>query len=87
MALLTLGAVFGYFSLRSYLLRTILFVSAIPIAIAINILRVFAMVATIHFMGIDLTKGMPHTMLGIMLFGAAVSIFILLRKGLALWER
>lgn len=87
MALLTLGAVFGYFSLRSNFLRIILFVSAIPIAIAVNILRVFAMVTVIHFLGIDLTKGTPHTILGIVLFGAAVAIFILIRKGLTLWER
>jgi exosortase len=86
MALLTLGAVFGYFSLKSNIPRTILFVSAIPIAIAVNILRVFAMVAALHFLGIDLTLGTPHTILGIVLFGMAVAIFVLLRKGLALWE-
>jgi exosortase A len=86
-ALLTLGAVFGYFSLSSNFLRTILFVSAIPIAIAVNILRVFAMVAAINFLGIDLTVGTPHTMLGLVLFGAAVAIFVLIRKGFALWDR
>jgi exosortase len=87
MALLTLGAVFGYFTLSSNILRTILFVTAIPIAVAVNILRVFAMVAAIHFLGIDLTVGTPHTILGISLFGIAVAIFVLIRKGLALWER
>jgi exosortase A len=86
MALLAVGAVFGYFSLRSNIPRTILLVSAIPIAIAVNILRVFAMVAALHFLGIDLTLGTPHTILGIVLFGMAVAIFALLRKGLALWE-
>jgi len=87
MALLTLGALFGYFTLRSNILRSILFVSAIPIAVAVNILRVFALLAAIHFLGIDLTKGTPHTVLGIVLFGAAVGIFVLVRKGLAFWER
>jgi exosortase A len=87
MALLTLGAVFGYFSLRSNFLRTILFVSAVPIAVAVNILRVFAMVTAIHFLGIDLTKGAPHTILGIVLFAVAAAIFVLVRKGLVLWER
>jgi exosortase len=86
-ALLTLGAVFGYFSLSSNFLRTILLVSAIPIAIAINILRIFVMVAAINFLGIDLTVGTPHTMLGLVLFGVAVAIFVLIRKGLALWDR
>lgn len=87
MALLTLGALFGYFSLRSNILRTILFLSAIPVAVAVNILRVFAMVAAIHFMGFDLTKGVPHTVLGILLFGVSVLIFVLIRKSLALCER
>jgi exosortase len=87
MALLTLGAIFGYFTLSSNLLRGILFFTAVPIAVAINILRVFAMVAAIHFLSVDLTKGAPHTILGIVLFAVAVAIFVLIRKGLALWER
>jgi len=87
MALLTLGALFGYFSLRSNILRTILFVSAIPVAVAVNILRVFSMLAAIHFIGFDLTKGGAHTVLGILLFGVSVSIFVLIRKSLALCER
>jgi len=87
MALLTLGAVFGYFTLKANILRTILFVSAIPIAVTVNILRVFSMVVAIHFLGIDLTKGTPHTIIGIVLFSAAVAFFVLIRKGLALWDR
>ncbi|NVN91788.1 MAG: exosortase [Desulfuromonadales bacterium] len=87
MALLTIGAVFGYFSLRSNVLRLILFISAIPVAVAVNILRVFAMLVAIQFLGIDISKGTPHTILGIALFGVAVAIFVLIRKGLSFWER
>lgn len=87
MALLTLGAVFGYYSLRSNVLKIILFASAIPIAVAVNILRVFTMVVAIQFLGVDISKGTPHTILGIVIFGVAMTIFILFRKGLALWER
>ena len=87
MALLTLGAIFGYFSLRSNILRIMLFISAIPIAVVVNSLRVFAMVAAIHFLGLDLTAGTSHTILGIVLFGMSVMIFVLIRKGLSLWER
>jgi exosortase len=87
MALLTLGAIFGYFSLSSNFFRTVLFISAVPVAIAVNTLRVFAMVAAIHFLDINLSEGISHTILGIVIFGVAVAIFVLIRKGLTLWER
>ena len=82
-ALLMLGAVFGYFTLGSNFLRTLLFVSAVPIAVLVNILRVFSMVAALHFLGSDLTHGAPHTVLGIVVFGIAVGFFLLVQKGLA----
>jgi exosortase A len=87
MALLLLGAVMGYFTLRSDISRAILFLSAIPIAVAINILRVFAMVVAIQFLGIELSEGVPHTVLGVVVFGGAAAIFLLIRKGLTRWER
>ncbi len=86
-ALLMLGAVFGYFTLRSNLLRGALVLSAVPIAVAVNILRVFTMVAALHYWSINLSEGTPHTILGILVFGVALSLFMLVRKGLSLWDR
>lgn len=87
MTMLTLGAVLGYFTLRSNMLRGTLLLSGIPIAIAVNVLRVFTLIVAFHFLNVDLSEGAPHTVLGIVLFGAAFALFILVRKGLALCER
>jgi len=87
MTLLTLGAVMGYFSLHSNLLRWILFSLAIPIAIAVNILRVMIMVLAIYLYSLDLTEGTLHTMFGLFVFCAALVLFFSARKVLALWDR
>lgn len=87
MALLTLGAVLGYFSLRSNLLRATLFVSGIPIAVAVNILRVFVLVVVFHYLNIDLAEGTAHTVLGLALFVVSFGLFLLIRKGLSLCDR
>lgn len=87
MTLLTLGAVLAYFTLCSNALRGILFFLAIPIAIAVNIFRVFFLIAVFHFLQIDLSEGTLHTILGIAVFGLAFGIFLLVGKGLALCER
>lgn len=87
MTLLTLGAVLAYLTLRSGVLRGILFILTIPIAIAINIFRVFVLIATFHFLEIDLSKGTIHTILGIAVFAIAFGLFLLARKGLALCEQ
>lgn len=87
MTMLTLGAVMGYFSLRSPLLRTILMVAGIPIAIVINIIRVLSLVVAYQFFKLDLAEGTAHTILGLVVFVAALGIFLLLQKGLSRWER
>lgn len=84
MTMLTLGAVLAYLTLRSNLLRGILFILAIPIAIAVNIFRVFILIAVFHFTSIDLSHGTIHTILGLAVFAIAFGLFLLVRKGLAL---
>jgi exosortase A len=86
-ALLMLGALTGYFTLRSISLRLILFASAIPIAILVNIIRVFVLVAVLQYLGINLSHGTPHTILGITIFGLAIGLFLLVAKGLSICER
>jgi exosortase len=87
MSLLTLGAVIGYFSLASNLLRTILFVFAIPIAILVNVVRLLLIVIILYYYNFDLASGVPHTVLGILVFCLAILFFILLRRCLTLCEK
>ena len=87
MSLLTLGAVIGYFGLKSNISRSVLFVFAIPAAVIANILRVLLMVVAFYFFNYDLTYGTVHTLFGAGIFGLAVVLFLLLRKGLSLCER
>jgi exosortase A len=87
MTMLTLGAIFGYFSLRSMPLRLILMTAGIPIAIAINIFRVFSMVVSYNYFKLDLTQGTPHTVLGLLVFVLGFVLFLVLQKGLAKCEK
>jgi len=87
MTMLTLGAVLGYFSLRSLPLRMILVAAGVPIAIAVNIFRVFAMVVAYNYFKLNLTEGTPHTILGLIVFALGFGLFIILQKGLAKCER
>lgn len=87
MTLLTIGAIMAYFTLRSNLLRGILFLLAIPIAIAVNILRIFVLVTVFYFLSIDLSKGILHTIMGLAIFCIALGLFLLTSKGFAKCER
>lgn len=87
MSLLTLGIVIAYFSLRSNLLRTILFVFAIPIAILVNIIRVLLMIIAFYYYNFDLAEGTIHTAFGAAIFGLAIVLFLLFRKVLVLCEK
>lgn len=86
MSLLALGAVFGYLALESNLLRAILFLSAVPVAIMVNIFRVLVLIVAAYYMKFDLTQGTAHTVLGIAVFVVALGLFVVFQKGLSLWE-
>jgi exosortase len=86
MSLLTLGLLVGYFSLVSNLLRTILFLFAIPIAILVNVVRLLLIVTFLYYYNFDLASGIPHTVLGVLIFCLAILLFMFLRKGLSLCE-
>lgn len=87
MSMLTLGALISYFTLKTNLLRTILFFSGIPIAIASNIFRVVLLMVSLHYFNIDLSEGTPHTVLGIAVFVVTISLFLLFRQGVVRWEK
>jgi exosortase len=85
-SLLVLAAVFGYFTMTSNLLRTVLFASAVPISIAVNILRVLSLVLAWNWFGAELTKGTGHTVSGIMVFGFALFFLAIVKEILARWD-
>jgi len=80
-SLLLLSAVFGYFTLKSNILRAVLFICGIPAAILVNIIRVLLLVLAFHYFNYDLTSGTTHTVFGMLIFILAL-IFLLGIKGL-----
>jgi exosortase len=87
MTMLILGLLMGYLMLQSNILRGILLTLAIPIAVVVNILRVFTLIAIFHYLAVDLSKGASHTVLGLSVFGIAFGLFLLAGKGLSFCEK
>jgi exosortase len=71
-SLLALGAILGYFTLTSNLHRGILFVSAIPIAVLTNILRVTFTGVLAHYYGQKVAEGFLHEFSGLAVFITAL---------------
>ncbi len=86
-SLLMLGAIFGYLSLKSNMLRFALFLSGIPAAIFVNIIRVSLMVFAFYFFNYDLTKDSVHTVFGIIIFFIALIIIVLTKGVLSIWDK
>jgi exosortase len=86
-SLLTLCTVFGYLSLKSNMLRTILFFSGIPTAIAVNIVRVLVTVFAFYYFNYDLAHGSVHTIFGMAIFILALIIIAATKGVLSIWDR
>jgi exosortase len=86
-ALLTLSVIMGSFSVKNFSSKLILVVVSIPLAILVNIIRVVSMILLYHFFGLDLGKGMLHTLSGLLVFLLAITILFFLQKVLEFWER
>lgn len=86
-SLLVLAAVFGHFTMKSNVLRGTLFVSAIPISIVVNTLRVLALAMAWNWFNYDLTKGTGHTLSGILVFVVALLFMVLAKEGLSRWDQ
>jgi len=70
-ALLALAAVFAYMTQRRPWKRLVLFLSAIPIAIAANAFRVSGTGFLAHFYGLEAAQGFYHSLAGYLMFGVA----------------
>jgi exosortase len=85
MSLLALSAVFGFYSLRTPWKRSVLFLSGIPIAIIINIVRILAIAVFLHCFRIDITSGPLHAVAGIAVFGISLGLIVLTSHILGRW--
>ena len=85
-SLLALSAIFGYLTLRSNLLRALLFFAGVPAAIFVNIIRVLLLILAFHYFNYDLTHGTIHTTFGIGIFVLALVFLALMRGVLCTWD-
>jgi exosortase A len=81
-----LSAIIGYFTLNSKLLRVILLLAATPIAVFVNIVRVFLLIFCFYNLGMDLTRGSVHTLYGMVIFILSILSVLLVRGILAKWD-
>ena len=86
-SLLTLSAIFAYITLKSNLLRTILFFSGVPVAILVNIIRVLLMIVAFYHFNYDLTTGIAHTVFGMIIFILALISISIIREILSIWDK
>lgn len=70
-ALLALGAVYAFLTQKRTWKRVLLFLSAIPIAIAGNAFRVSGTGLLAHFYGLEAAQGFYHSLAGYLMFGVA----------------
>jgi exosortase A len=86
LSILPLGAILSYFTLNSNPLRYILFLSGIPTAILVNIVRVILLVMAYYYFNFDLTTGTTHTIFGIFIFILALIFLFAIRGILLKWD-
>lgn len=79
-SLLTLGIVFGYFTDRRMSVRTIVALSAIPIAIVANGVRVAGTGIAAHYIGRQAADGFLHEFSGWILFLVAFALMALVQR-------
>jgi exosortase A len=84
--LITLCLIVAYFGFTSKLPKLMIIVSAIPIAVIVNIIRVLLMIFAYHYFQYDLTADPVHTYLGIGVFAMAFGLILMVYKGLLFWK-
>jgi exosortase len=73
-SLLTLGLLFAYFSKASFLKKSILFLSSIPIAIATNVMRITLVAVVNDLYGGKVAMGFFHDLTGYLVFVVAFGL-------------
>jgi exosortase len=87
MALTTLSLLLGYFALKRALPKIVLVAAALPTAIFINVIRVSLLILAYHYYKMDLTVGLPHTIIGMSVYLIALLILYLLLRIVLIWEK
>lgn len=86
-ALLALGALMAHLCLRAHHLRSILFLSAFPTAILVNVLRVVTVIVGQYYFHLQLSQGVLHGLLGMMVFLSALAVTFSVERVLSKWDR
>ena len=86
-SILTLSLIFGYFTLKSGISRTILVLFGVPAAILANIARVLVLIGSFYYFRFDLTSGTAHTVLGLAVFLFALLLIVAMKGALSIWDR
>ncbi len=76
-SLIALTGVFAYLAPFSILKKWILFFSAIPIAVAVNVIRLTITAAMAFYISPDTAHGFLHDMSGLIIFGGALALVYL----------
>ncbi|RJP28770.1 MAG: exosortase/archaeosortase family protein [Candidatus Omnitrophota bacterium] len=79
-ALIALGALMAYNSSLPVIKKYILFVSAVPVAIAGNVIRIVALSLASEMYGSKLAAGLFHTVMGVVVFVFAFFALLLIGK-------
>jgi exosortase len=80
MALLLIAFVFGYFTHKAGWKRTAIFLSAVPLAILANILRIFSILFVADKISVSFAQTIYHDKVGFLSFGIALGLLLLLSR-------
>ncbi len=86
-SLMALGALFAFISSHSVWKKWALFISAIPIAIVSNIMRLIIAVVMVQAYGEDAALGATHTFSGIIVFFIGLVLLLVVNKMLSVSPR
>ncbi len=76
-SLIALTGIFAYLAPFTIVKKWVLFLSAVPIAVAVNVIRLTITAAMAFYIGPDTAHGFLHDMSGLIIFGGALALVYL----------